>query len=257
MVYEWYILPMDLAFLRVDKALPTPAYLQLKEGLRRAISEGAITPGAALPSERELAEALGLSRMTVRRAFEELVSDNLVEQRQGSGTYVLPRRHEQIIDRVLGFSQEAESLGFKAGSQLLAADYLPADQQVADALGITKGAAVLQLVRLRTADEEPLALQAAHLSPRFQDFPLEHLRNSGSLYATLEHRYGVKPHGARQTVSARLPTRQECQLLRIGKEVPLLAMERVTFDAQGRAFEYVRSAYRSDKYQMALILRAP
>ena len=248
---------MNPAALRIDKALPTPAYLQLKACLKRAIDEGEIAPGAALPSERELAEVLGLSRMTVRRAFEELVSDNLVEQRQGSGTYVLPRRHEQIIDRVLGFSQEAAGLGFKAGSELLAADYLPADQHAADALGVDKGEAVLQLVRLRTADGEPLALQSAHLSPRFRDFPLEHLRESGSLYATLEHRYGVTPHGARQTVSARLPTRQECQLLGIGKEVPLLAMERVTFDAQGRAFEYVRSAYRSDKYQMALILRAP
>ena len=81
--------------LAVDQAHPTPAYLQLQEGLRGAILRGEFAPGEALPSERDLADALGLSRMTVRRALELLVGQKLAERRQGSGTYVLPRRLEQ------------------------------------------------------------------------------------------------------------------------------------------------------------------
>src|SRR5690606_28658090 len=77
--------------LAVDKTRPTPAYLQLSEQLTRSIEEGDLIAGSALPSERVLALDLGLSRMTVRRAFEELVAAGVVEQRQGSGTFVRPR----------------------------------------------------------------------------------------------------------------------------------------------------------------------
>ncbi len=243
--------------LAIDKTLPTPAYLQLNRRLGDAIRDGSLAPGTALPSERDLAAALKLSRMTVRRAFEELVLDHLVEQRQGSGTFVLPQRLEQTIDRVLGFTEEARSLGFRAGSRLLEALHVPADQGVADALSLPKGTSVLRLTRLRTADGEPLALQTAHLSPRFGSFPVAALKRSGSLYRTLTRHYGVTPHRARQTVSARLPVKHECERLSIGKDTPLLALERTTFDTENRPFEYVRSAYRSDKYGLALELRAP
>ena len=249
---EWHI-----DKLQVDKALPTPAYLQLRRALGDAIRAGALAPGTALPSERDLAAALHLSRMTVRRAFEELVLDTLVEQRQGSGTFVLPQRLEQTIDRVLGFTEEARSLGFRAGSKVLEALHTPADQGVADALSLSKGTPVLRITRLRTADGEPLALQTAHLSPRLESFPVAALRRSQSLYRTITRHYGIKPHRARQTVSARLPFKNECEELTIGKEVPLLALERTTFDAEDEPFEYVRSAYRSDKYGLALELRAP
>lgn len=243
--------------MNIDKSLPTPAYLQLRDGLARAIQEGSIGAGAALPSERDLATDLGLSRMTVRRAFEELVADRLVEQRQGSGTYVLPRRLEQAIDRVLGFTEEAQGLGFRPGSRLLEVDTVPADQGVAEALGTDKGTGVLRITRLRTADDEPLALQVAHLSPRLEAFPVERLQQLHSLYRTITEHYGITPHRARQTVSARLPLKHECDLLTLKRDCPLLALERITFDASGRPFEYVRSAYRGDKYQVALELSAP
>ena len=109
--------PLDA--LGIDKSRPTPAYLQLSHGLAAAIRAGELRPGAALPSERDFADRLGLSRMTVRRAFEALAADGLVEQRQGSGTYVAPavaeRTVEQTVDRVLGFTDEARTLGLAAG----------------------------------------------------------------------------------------------------------------------------------------------
>lgn len=247
---------MTLAF-NINRRQPTPAYLQLKEKLGMAIADGSLAPGEALPSERELAQQMKLSRMTVRRAFEELVADSLVERRQGSGTYVLPQRLEQVFDRVLGFVEEARSLGFRAGSRLLEALLVPADQQTADALGINKGNDVLRVTRLRTADEQPLAIQIAHLSPHLKAFPVDKLKASHSLYHTVAEHYGIRPDHAKQTVSARMPNRQECRLLDIKSSTPLLALERITFDRQGQAFEYVQSAYRSDKYQMALELRAP
>jgi GntR family transcriptional regulator len=110
-------LATELSDIRVDKALPTPAYLQLRDRLAAAMDAGVLVPGSALPSERTLALALGLSRMTVRRAFEQLVTDGRVEQLHGSGTYVRNRPFEQIIDHVLGFTDEARHLGLRPNSR--------------------------------------------------------------------------------------------------------------------------------------------
>ena len=241
--------------LDINKTLPTPVYLQLTEQLKRAIRAGEFEAGRALPSERVLAERLGLSRMTVRRALEELAAAHLVEQRRGSGTYVLGRRLEQTVDRVQGFTGEAQMLGFKPGSVLLGIEQVSADEEVARALALEERVTVLRISRLRTADDEPLALQVSHLSPPYLDLSRDLLKSTGSLYETLQTQFGVVPTGAKQAISARLPLRQERDMLAISETTPVLALERTTFmDTQ--PFEYVRSAYRSDRYRMLLELRA-
>jgi GntR family transcriptional regulator len=243
--------------LQIDKTLPTPAYLQLRDQLAGVIGEGRWPVGRALPSERDLAIALGLSRMTVRRAFGELEDDELVEPRHGSGTYVRPRRLEQTIDRVVGFTDEALHLGFSPGARLLEFGPVEADADVAAALRCPPGTPVLRVARLRTADGAPLALQHAYLRPSLAALDAAELERDGSLYRTLERRFGVVPQRARQTISARLPHRRERSLLAIGLHEPVLALERTTFDPDDVPFEFVRSAYRGDRYRVALDLRSP
>lgn len=240
----------------VDKSLPTPAYMQLRQALATAIAGGSLRPGLALPSERELAQQLGLSRMTVRRAFEELKQLGLVEQRQGSGTYVRGRALEQVLDRVLGFTDEARTLGLRPGAWVLDAERLAADGDVASALQIEPGTEVLRVTRLRSADDTPLALQSAHLPPHLGKLSLDALERSGSLYGSLRDQFGIRPARAHQSVGARLPTKRECALLEIARDVPVLDQERTTYGVDGRPFEFVRSAYRGDRYRMALDLRA-
>jgi len=243
--------------LRIDKSLPTPAYLQLRDQLAGVIGDGGWPVGRALPSERDLALALGLSRMTVRRAFGELEGDQLVEPRHGSGTYVRPRRLEQTIDRLVGFTDEARHLGFRPGARLLEFGPVEADADVAQALRCPVGTLVLRIARLRTADDAPLSLQHAYLRPSLLALSAADLERDGSLYRTLERRFGVVPQRARQTISARLPQRRERALLGIGAHDPVLALERTTFDPDDLPFEFVRSAYRGDNYRVALDLRSP
>lgn len=243
--------------LAIDKSLPTPAYLQLGQQLTHAIETAVLKPGSALPSERDLAERLGLSRMTVRRAFEELVGSGLVEQRQGSGTYVRFTPVEQVIDRVLGFTDEARHLGLTPGSRLIESTTLAADDSVRLALGIAPGSMVLRVTRLRTDDDAPLAIQVAWLPTELISLSLAELKQTGSLYKTVATQFGRHPARARQTIGARLPTRRERSLLEIARDVPVLDLERTTFDTDGAPFEFVRSAYRGDRYRMALDLRAP
>ncbi len=247
----------DQLGLAVDKRAPTPAYLQLRRGLAGAIGNGRLAPGTALPSERDLADGLGLSRMTVRRAVEALVEERLLERRHGSGTYVRSRPLEQTFDRVLGFTDEARSLGFAPGTTLLEIREQPAGEETAAALALQRGTPVLVVTRLRTADDAALAIQSAALAPAYAGLSLDLLRREESLYAALRQQFGVTPHHARQTVTARLPDATEQRWLEIGPHQPVLALERITYDAAGEVFEYVRSAYRGDRYRMALELGPP
>ncbi len=243
--------------IAIDKSHPTPAYLQLQERLKSAILAGIIAPGEALPSERELAQSLGLSRMTVRRALSALVKQKLAERRQGSGTYVLPQRLEQTVDRVLGFAEEAKLLGFEPGSKILEMLTLPADSQVAEALQLEHDTPVRRITRLRTADGAPLALQLAHLPPPYISLSADALNASGSLYRALAERYDLIPRRAKQTVSARMPTAREREVLGLTRGLPVLVLERTTYGDGDVPFEFVRCAYRSDTYQLALELNAP
>jgi GntR family transcriptional regulator len=242
--------------LRVDKTHPKPAFLQLRDELEAAIRRGDFPPGTTLPSERELSERVGLSRMTVRRALEELVAARLVEQRRGSGTYVLSRRVDQPADVLLSYTQEASLLGFRPGSVLFEAKVVRADEEVARGLRLRPGDEVLRVTRLRTADDEPLALQTSHLPPPYHTLSIDSLRRDASLYQVLREQFGVTPAGAEQSISARLPTPQECEMLAIDPATPVLALERTAFDDRGAPFEYVLSAYRSDRYRVLLRLQA-
>jgi GntR family transcriptional regulator len=242
--------------LRIDKRLPTPVYLQLRDALDALIAAGGWPAGRALPSERDLALALGLSRMTIRRSFDELQRDGLLERRHGSGTYVRARRVEQTIDRLIGFTDEARALGVAPGARLLEFGVVPADPEVASALTLADATPVLRISRLRTADGEPLAIQDAYLRPTLVTLERSDVDDGASLYRALERRFGVVAQRARQTIAARLPQRRERLLLGIPADQPILALLRTTFDPDDHPFEFVRSAYRGDRYQVALDLKA-
>ena len=128
---------------------------------------------------------------------------------------MLPRRLEQTVDRVLGFAEEAKSLGFEAGSTLLESLTLPADAGVAAALKLEPDTPVRRITRLRTADGAPLALQVAHLPPPYAALPEAALSESGSLYRALAEHYDLVARRARQTVSARQPSPFERELLSV------------------------------------------
>ena len=242
---------------KIDKKLPTPAYLQLKTNIIDAIAGSEIKSDTALPSERELANYLGLSRMTVRRAFDELVNEHYLERRQGSGTYILPKPVEQTMDRVLGFSDEAKNLGFKAGSKLLETKVETVNKHIAQKLQIDLNQKVLKITRLRTADGKPLAIQSSYLAPRLKDLSLDLLAKNGSLYQTIKEQFSIIPMAAKQTVAARITTPWEAELLNIAKDAPVLELERITLDHNNSPFEYVYNAYRGDRYKLLLELKAP
>jgi GntR family transcriptional regulator len=232
-----------LGEIRLDPKSPTPLYLQLAESIRNLIAEGRIRTGDALPSERELSQSSGISRVTVRKAIDALFREGLLSRRHGSGTYIAPRI-EQPAALLAGFSADMASRGMKPGSQLIEHLVGAPTPEEALALGLGIGATVRRLARVRTADGEPLAIERAAIPTAF----LPHYApQDSSLYVALEQR-GYRPVRGLQRLQASLASPSEAALLGIPAGAAILRIERRSFLANGTPVEFTRSAYRGDRY---------
>lgn len=227
-----------------DRTTGTPLYLQLAEKLRELIADGLIDQGKAVPSERLLSESIGTSRVTVRKAIDELVSEGLLERRHGSGTYVA-KRIEQSGDALTGFTAEATKRGEQASSVwFLRSIAFPTPDEAA-ILGVAITAPVARLGRVRLMGGEPLAIENAVLPQTFLP-DIEAI--GGSLYAALD-RTNSRPVKGLQRLRAALASPTEAGLLSIPEGSAILRIERRTFLADGTAVELTRSAYRGDRYE--------
>lgn len=231
-----------------------PKYYRVKRHLLGAIAP--LSPGCAVPTERELATELGTSRTTVRQALLELVAEGRVVRRQGSGTYVAEPKMIWPL-HLRSFTQQAAANGATACTRLLGADRIAADDQVAARLGIDPGAAVLRVERLRLADGRPVALETSHLSARRFPGLGRALRHESSLYALLDTHYGVVPVNAEESISTAPASPREAGLLGTDTGAPLLVLGRHTFDQSGAPVEWVTSWYRGDRVTFVADLRSP
>jgi GntR family transcriptional regulator len=220
-----------------------PLYQGLAEDLARAIGSGDLRPGAQLPPERRLAEEHGVSRVTVRRAIEQLAREGLVEQKRGSGTYV-SRRVSQPLSILTSFSEDVAARGMYAQSELVGRGVGVATPDEVISLGLAPGHRVSRIVRLRSADGQPLALESSTL---VHDALPDPEAVGDSLYETLD-RKGLRPVRAVQRLSAVPLDPALAQMLGTSPGAPGLLIVRIGYSADGRAVEYTRSTFRGDRW---------
>jgi len=230
-----------------------PLYRQLGRRIAAAIERGALVPGESLPSEREMAELTGLSRVTVRKAVEALVADRRLVRRRGSGSFVAPRveRVEQALSLLTSFSEDMARRGKAARSIWLARAVQAPSPEETMALGLTAYDQVARLERVRLADDVPLAIERAALPTAVLPDPAA---VGLSLYALLAAR-GLKPVRAVQRISAANLAARDAELLGVPPGAAGLRIERVSYLASGRVVEFTRSLYRGDAYDFAAELQ--
>jgi GntR family transcriptional regulator len=237
---------------RLDVESPTALYRRLQDALRSAIQEGVVSAGAMIPGERELAQRLSLSRVTVRNALKGLVDERLMIQRHGARTSVAERL-EKPISIFTSFSEDMAARGRKPGAKWLLAETGPADATEAAALGLPSGTAVCRLHRLRTADDVPMAIEYTIIPAEF--LPSTDLVGN-SLYETLRER-GCMPTRALQRLRSDIASPEEATLLQVASGAPILEMERRCSLDNGRVVEFTCSRYRGDAYQFMIELARP
>jgi DNA-binding GntR family transcriptional regulator len=237
----------DLAALLLrglDRSSPVPLYHQLAELIRGAIDDGTLPAGTRLENEIALADRLGLSRPTMRRALQELVDRGLLVRRRGVGTQVVHPKVSRSM-ALTSLHEDLASSGQAPSTEVLEHALGPGTPEVTEALGLELGAEVLTLRRLRRAGGEPLALMTnylpAALAPSRQQLEVE------GLYQCLRDR-GVHLRVAHQRVGARLATAAEAKLLDERPRSPLVTMVRTAYDDAGRAVEHGSHVYRASRY---------
>jgi GntR family transcriptional regulator len=244
--------PDLISFIRsksLDGSSSAALYQRLRDAFKSAIEQAIVRPGTVIPGERELASQLGLSRVTVRKAIKELVGENLVVQRHGARTCVAGRV-DKPASAFTSFSQDMLTRGMRPGGVWLARETGVARPDEALALGLSPGATVCRLRRLRTADGTPMAIEFSVIPTDVlpePDFP------GTSLYAALEA-LGHVPSRALQRMRSDIASSDEARLLGVAVGAPLLETERRCFLESGQPFEYSRSRYRGDAYDFLVEL---
>ena len=234
---------------------PPPKYRLVADSLAAEIAAGRFKAGDQIPSERVIAEEMGISRMTVRQALRHLADRGMVEARVGQGTFVGAKRLQQQLSTLTGFTEEMEKQGRSAASIVAEAALRVPEPETAAALGLAPGADVWRISRVRLADGEPVAIETTEVAAALAPALLERADFARtSLYETLRKHYGLRPATAEQTLAAASADPSVAATLGIAVGAPVLRATRLTRDAEGRPFEHVRSVYRGDACVMKVRL---
>jgi GntR family transcriptional regulator len=228
-----------------------PLHSRLESTLRGLIREGTIPTGAVLPGELELAAQVGVSRHTVRHALGVLTNEGLLRRERGRGTTVVSSDPPPIIERSLStfyaFAWEARARGASQRSYVMERKIIAADATFARRLAVAPGADLERIVRLRTADEDPLVLETTFLPKGLSETLDATALEQESLYDALERRLGLHVTHARESIRPIVLTRQAARLLRASAGAPAFSVERTTWSDRG-PIEWQESIVRGDRY---------
>ncbi len=226
----------------------TPVYKRIQNAIRKRIESAELKPGDAVASERELARTHKVSLMTARHALAGLEREGVVERRRGAGTFVAaPKIH---FNKLMSYSEHMSSRGLAPRSRVLVAKIIEQEAEVAARLGLPATSALVKIERLRQTGDEPFALETCYLpAVDFADLidaPLGRV----SLFATLEHDYGVELAYADEEVDATAAEANVAELLGVPRGASVLRIRQVIYSAKGKATIYGVGFYRSERHTL-------
>lgn len=228
-----------------------PVYTTFKETILEQIKKGSLSPGDKLPSERDLAQKSGLSRMTVRQALTELVKAGMLYREQGRGTFVSAHKMQQR--NISSFTDTVRTRGFAPCTKVIEFSVIQPPAPVAELLNVRGD--VFKAVRIRIADATPVALEEVfiplHVCPGLSRSDL-----NGSLYSYITDTYGHKISYADSSVSAHLPGTKLQEALNIPRHMPVLRVNSLYYAVSGVTLYYERGYYRTDMYEYNIRISA-
>jgi GntR family transcriptional regulator len=232
----------------INKNSPVPIYHQLEEYIKQQIENGVLAEESVIPSEREFAERFQISRMTVRQAINNLVSEGYLNRQKGRGTFVTKKKVEQELQGMTSFTEDMLSRGMSPSSILLSFQILPADKKTALALRIEETDSIYKIKRIRLADGAPMALETAYIPVEIVPGLTEENSNL-SLYQYIEESLALLISEATQEIEAATADLLDAETLEIKFGDPILLIERISYLQGGIPFELVKSTFRAARYR--------
>jgi len=225
-----------------------PYYIQLMDILKEKMQLGNWAPGDQIPGEQDLCELYGVSRTVVRQALREMELEGVINRRKGKGTFISqPKISEGLAQKLTGFYQDMVERGLKPVTKVLHQSIIPANEKVAGFLGIRPNEKVVDILRLRYINEEPIQLVTTYIPfdicPALATVDL----TNRSLYEFLETECGVFITKGRRYLEAVLANESEAGLLGIERGSPLLMLDSISFSESGQPIEYYHALHRGDR----------
>jgi GntR family transcriptional regulator len=242
---------------RVDRNTPVPLYHQIKEGFRRALREGQITPGQRLPPEQDLCAFLRVSRGTLKQALHELQAEGFLHRERSKGTFVaasqLVRSFYGLAD-VFGISRVIESQGLIPNAKTLSVMEVEDSTLPRELLGLSRGEKVIAIERLYCANDRPVALSMYYLQSDGGDITLWTELKTGSLYEFMSARCGVSVVQSERKISAASADERLASLLEIRTGSPVLLMTGIDFNVEGNKIGAMSTAFCPGMFSIRVIL---
>ncbi|MBO0587124.1 GntR family transcriptional regulator [Sporosarcina sp. E16_8] len=238
----------------LDKQSPVPMYVQIESYLKNQILQGDFVIGVAIPSERELTDTFGVSRMTVRQSITNLVNEGLLYREKGRGTYVATPKIEQPLSGLTSFTEDMLSRGMKPSNILVRFERMIPEMDIAHELQLAKDEEVFIVKRIRYADDKPMAIERSYLPVKLvPDLELDNIE--GSLYSFIEKEKRLIISHASQRMEAVLVKKEDAGFLQITMPSAVLLIERISYLTNDVPIEIVRSTYRADRYKFISEIR--
>ncbi|MCO7274460.1 MULTISPECIES: GntR family transcriptional regulator [Cellulosimicrobium] len=234
----------------LDRDGSTPLYIQLANILREKIEGGEWAVNHKIPSENELNQTYGISRMTARQVLAQLANEGLIFRVQGKGTFVAPRKISTRSPAYKGIREQLEQMGYATSTQLLGMELGTPPSNVARTLGLPSGAHAYTVRRLRLVEDEPISLHTSYIPQALAEDLDRHDPAERQLCAILEDAYGLRMDHVVETLETTTPSAADARVLGVGRTAPLLLLTQQISTATGTPFEHSRILFRGDKIRL-------
>jgi len=233
----------------IDPTSPIPLYAQVEAVLAAGIADGSYPPGTRLPNEETLIERFGVSRTTIQKTVQNLISRGLIEIRRGKGTFVIQPRITQELTELSGFVEDMHALGRNPTARVLDQQVMPANETVARRLALAVGTLVVRIQRVRLVDGMPLSFDETWLPRELGEKVISNNLETEPIFSLLERKYDTPLVEAEYRLEATSAVAAVAQALGIDPGNPIFLIERTSYSAQHQPVDYEKLHYRGDQIQ--------
>lgn len=227
-----------------------PLYMQIAEDIKSKIERKELAANSRIPTELELSEAYGVSRITIRKALELLVDDEILVRRQRIGTFVSDKKVSRSLNSFMGFSQSCELVGSTPGTKFISAELVKARPSDIKALRLPEDDKVIRIRRLRYCNDIPVILEENHFPKKFAYLLAEDLNRS--LHQILQE-HGIVLNSGEKTIGVCYATREEAEHLEIKEHDALIMSRDIAYDITGEPVYNGKEIVNADRYEYKIL----